>query len=86
MTRVGFGVGLFALMMGAAARRRAERGPTLAALKRPGAPSPPLSKTPDGVAALGSNFTVHRAEIQTGAIRQPTLAAISPNQQQQAFA
>ena len=45
------------------------------------APVSALSKTDDGEAALGSNFTV-TGGIQTGAIRQPTLLPFAEQQQQ----
>ena len=45
------------------------------------APVSALSKTVDGTAALGANFTVTGA-IQTGAIRQPTLMPFAEQQQQ----
>ena len=66
MTRLGCGIGLFAFMMGAAAAD-AQSATNMAALKGL-APVSALSKTVDGMAALGSNFTV-TGGIQTGAIR-----------------
>ena len=56
MTRLGCGIGLFALMMGAAAAD-AQSVTNMAALKGL-APVSALSNTEDGMAALGSNFTV----------------------------
>src|SRR4029079_17089279 len=79
MTRLGCGVGLLALMMGAAAAD-AQSVTNMAALKGL-APVSALSKTVDGVAALGSNFTV-TGGIQTGAVRQPTLLPFAEQQQQ----
>ena len=79
MTRLGCGIGLLALMMGAAAAD-AQSVTNMAALKGL-APVSALSKTADGMAALGSNFTV-TGGIQTGAIRQPTLLPFAEQQQQ----
>ena len=79
MTRLGCGIGLLALMMGAAAAD-AQSVTNMAAL-RGLAPVSALSKTADGKAALGSNFTV-TGGIQTGAIRQPTLLPFAEQQQQ----
>jgi hypothetical protein len=45
------------------------------------APVSALADTPDGRAALGSNFTV-TGGIQTGAVRQPTLLPFAEQQQQ----
>jgi hypothetical protein len=78
MTRLGCGIGLFAFMTGAAAN--AQSVTNMAALKGL-APVSALSKSPDGMAALGSNFTV-TGGIQTGAIRQPTLLPFAEQQQQ----
>jgi PAP2 superfamily len=79
MTRPGCGIGLLALMMGGAAAD-AQSVTNMAAL-RGLAPVSALSKTDDGEAALGSNFTV-TGGIQTGAIRQPTLLPFAEQQQQ----
>src|ERR1700723_1018870 len=79
MTRLGCGIGLLALMMGVASAD-AQSVTNMAALKGL-APVSPLSKTDDGEAALGSNFTV-TGGIQTGAIRQPTLLPFAEQQQQ----
>ena len=79
MTRMGCGLGLLALMTGAAAAG-AQSVTNMAALKGL-APVSALSKSVDGMAALGSNFTV-TGGIQTGAIRQPTLLPFAEQQQQ----
>ena len=79
MTRLGCGLGLLALMIGAAAAD-AQSVTNMAALKGL-APVSALSKSVDGMAALGSNFTV-TGGIQTGAIRQPTLLPFAEQQQQ----
>jgi len=79
MTRLGCGLGLFALMMGCA-WADAQSVTNMAALKGL-APVSALSNNADGVAALGSNFTV-TGGIQTGAIRQPTLLPFAEQQQQ----
>jgi hypothetical protein len=79
MTRLGCGIGLLALMMGGAAAD-AQSVTNMAVLKGL-APLSALSKTPDGQAALASNFTV-TGGIQTGAIRQPTLLPFAEQQQQ----
>jgi hypothetical protein len=79
MTRLGCGIGLFALMMGCA-WADAQSVTNLAALKGL-APVSALSNSMDGKAALASNFTV-TGGIQTGAIRQPTLLPFSEQQQQ----
>ena len=63
MTRLGCGLGLFALMMGCA-YADAQSVTNMAALKGL-APVSALSNNADGVAALGSNFTV-TGGIQTG--------------------
>jgi PAP2 superfamily len=81
MTRLGWGVGLFALILGAGLAD-AQTATNMAALKGL-APVSALANTPDGRAALASNFTV-TGGIQTGAIRQPTLMPF-PEQQQQAL-
>jgi len=79
MTRLGCGLGLLALMTGAAPAG-AQSVTNMAALKGL-APVSALSKSVDGMAALGSNFTV-TGGIQTGAIRQPTLLPFAEQQQQ----
>jgi PAP2 superfamily len=79
MTRLGWGIGLFALMAGGA-WADAQTATNLAAL-RGLAPVSALSNTPDGQAALAANFTV-TGGIQTGAIRQPTLLPFAEQQQQ----
>ena len=79
MIRLGCGIGLFAFIMGGAAAD-AQSVPNMAALKGL-APVSALSNTDDGMAALGSNFTV-TGGIQTGAIRQPTLLPFAEQQQQ----
>ena len=79
MRRLGYGIGLLALIIGAAAAD-AQSVTNLAVLKGL-APVSALSKTVDGTAALGSNFTV-TGGIQTGAIRQPTLLPFAEQQQQ----
>ena len=79
MTRLGCGIGLFALMMGCA-WADAQSVTNMAALKGL-APVSALSNSMDGKAALASNFTV-TGGIQTGAIRQPTLLPFSEQQQQ----
>ena len=79
MTRLGCGLGLLALMIDAAAAD-AQSVTNMAALKGL-APVSALSKSVDGMAALGSNFTV-TGGIQTGAIRQPTLLPFAEQQQQ----
>jgi hypothetical protein len=79
MTRLGLGLGLFALMAGGA-WADAQTATNLAAL-RGLAPVSALSNTPDGQAALAANFTV-TGGIQTGAIRQPTLLPFAEQQQQ----
>jgi PAP2 superfamily len=78
MKRLGWGIGLVALMMGSAAD--AQSATNMAALKGL-APVSALSNSTDGKAALGSNFTV-TGGIQTGAIRQPTLLPFAEQQQQ----
>ena len=79
MSRAGCGIGLVALVMSIAAAD-AQSATNMAALKGL-APVSALSKTVDGTAALGSNFTV-TGGIQTGAIRQPTLMPFAEQQQQ----
>ena len=79
MSRAGCGIGLVALVMSIAAAD-AQSATNMAALKGL-APVSALSKTVDGLAALGSNFTV-TGGIQTGAIRQPTLMPFAEQQQQ----
>jgi PAP2 superfamily len=79
MTRLGWGIGLFALMAGGA-WADAQTATNLTAL-RGLAPVSALSNTLDGQAALAANFTV-TGGIQTGAIRQPTLLPFAEQQQQ----
>ncbi len=79
MSRLGCGIGLFALMMGCA-WADAQSLTNMAALKGL-APVSALSNSTDGKAALASNFTV-TGGIQTGVIRQPTLLPFSEQQQQ----
>ena len=78
MKRLGWGIGLVALVMSGGAY--AQSATNMAAL-RGLAPVSALSNSVDGRAALGSNFTVTGA-IQTGAIRQPTLLPFAEQQQQ----
>ena len=79
MSRLGWGIGLLALMMGCA-WADAQSVTNMAALKGL-APVSALSNSADGKAALASNFTV-TGGIQTGAIRQPTLLPFAEQQQQ----
>jgi PAP2 superfamily len=79
MTRLGCGLGLFALMTGCA-WADAQSVTNMAALKGL-APVSALSNSTDGKAALASNFTV-TGGIQTGAIRQSTLLPFAEQQQQ----
>ena len=79
MTRLGCGIGLMALMLGAP-WADAQSVTNLATLKGL-APVSALSSTADGKAALASNFTV-TGGIQTGVIRQPTLMPFAEQQQQ----
>src|ERR1700727_2299317 len=79
MTRLGCGIGLMALMLGAP-WADAQSVTNLATLKGL-APVSALSSTADGKAALGANFTV-TGGIQTGVIRQPTLLPFAEQQQQ----
>jgi hypothetical protein len=79
MSRAGCGIGLVTLAMSIAAAD-AQSVTNMAAL-RGLAPVSALSNTADGMAALGSNFTV-TGGIQTGAIRQPTLLPFAEQQQQ----
>ena len=79
MTKLGCGIGLFALMMGCA-WADAQSLTNLAALKGPRAGLRSFNST-DGKAALASNFTV-TGGIQMGVIRQPTLLPFSEQQQQ----
>ena len=81
MKRLGCGIGLFAFMMGAA-WADAQTATNMAVLKGL-APVSALANSPDGKAALASNYTV-TGGIQTGVIRQPTLLPF-PEQQQQAL-
>jgi len=78
MKKLAWGLGLLALMMSAGAD--AQTAQNIAVLKGL-APVSVLSTTPDGRAALGANFAV-TAGIQTGAVRQPTLAPFAEQQQQ----
>jgi hypothetical protein len=79
MTRLGCGLSLFALMMGVA-WADAQSLTNMAVLKGL-APVSALAGTPDGRAALASNFTV-TGGIQTGVIRQSTLLPFAEQQQQ----
>jgi hypothetical protein len=79
MTRLGCGLSLFALMMGVA-WANAQSLTNMAVLKGL-APVSALAGTPDGRAALASNFTV-TGGIQTGVIRQSTLLPFAEQQQQ----
>jgi PAP2 superfamily len=81
MKRLGCGIGLFGFMMGAA-WADAQTVTNMAVLKGL-APVSALANSPDGKAALASNYTV-TGGIQTGVIRQPTLLPF-PEQQQQAL-
>jgi PAP2 superfamily len=81
MKRLGCGIGLFAFMMGAAWADA--QTPTNMAVLKGLAPVSALANSPDGKAALASNYTV-TGGIQTGVIRQPTLLPF-PEQQQQAL-
>src|SRR6185503_16572860 len=79
MTRLGCGLSLFVLMMGVA-WADAQSLTNMAVLKGL-APVSALAGTPDGRAALASNFTV-TGGIQTGVIRQSTLLPFAEQQQQ----
>jgi len=79
MSRLGYVIGLFALMM-VDAGADAQTAANLAVL-RGLAPISALSNSISGKAALASNFTV-TGGIQTGAIRQPTLLPFAEQQQQ----
>ncbi len=79
MARLGWGIGLFAFMMGGG-WADAQSVTNMAVLKGL-APVSGLSQTDDGQAALAANFTV-TGGIQTGAIRQPTLLPFAEQQQQ----
>jgi hypothetical protein len=81
MKRLGCGIGLFGFMMGAA-WADAQTVTNMAVLKGL-APVSALANSPDGKAALASNYTV-TGGIQTGVIRQPTLLPF-PEQQQHAL-
>jgi hypothetical protein len=81
MTRLGWGIGFLAFTMGAA-WADAQTVANMAVLKGL-APVSALANSPDGKAALASNYTV-TGGIQTGVIRQPTLLPF-PEQQQQAL-
>ena len=79
MSRAGCGISLVALVMGVAAAD-AQSATNMAAL-RGLAPVSALSSSPDGRAALASNYTV-TGGIQTGVVRQPTLLPFAEQQQQ----
>ncbi len=81
MTRLGYGIGVFAFIMGAASAD-AQTVANMAVLKGL-APVSALANSADGKAALASNYTV-TGGIQTEVIRQPTLLPF-PEQQQQAL-
>ncbi len=81
MSGLGWGIGLLALMSGIAVAD-AQSATNMAVLKGL-APVSALSSSPDGKAALASNYTV-TGGIQTGVIRQSTLLPF-PQQQQQAL-
>ena len=79
MSRAGCGIGLVALAMSIVAAD-AQSATNMAALKGL-APVSALSSSPDGRAALASNYTV-TGGIQTGVVRQPTLLPFAEQQQQ----
>jgi PAP2 superfamily len=79
MSRAGCGIGLVALAMGIVSAD-AQSATNMAALKGL-APVSALSSSPDGRAALASNYTV-TGGIQTGVVRQPTLLPFAEQQQQ----
>ncbi len=79
MSRLGCGIGLFALIMGCA-WADAQSVTNIAVLKGL-APVSALSNSTNGRAALASNFAV-TGGIQTGAIRQSTLLPFAEQQQQ----
>ena len=79
MSRAGCGIGLVALVMSIVAADA--QSATNMAVLRGLAPVSALSSSPDGRAALASNFTV-TGGIQTGVIRQPTLLPFAEQQQQ----
>ena len=79
MKRLGWAIGLLALMIGATGAD-AQTAANLAAL-RGLAPVSALSNSAEGRAALAANFTV-TGGIQTGDIRQPTLLPFAEQQQQ----
>jgi hypothetical protein len=79
VSRAGCGIGLVALVISVAAAD-AQSATNMAAL-RGLAPVSALSSSPDGRAALASNYTV-TGGIQTGVIRQPTLLPFAEQQQQ----
>jgi hypothetical protein len=78
MKRLGCGIGLLALMVGAGAD--AQTAANIAVL-RGLAPVSALSNSAAGEAALASNYSV-TGGIQTGAVRQPTLLPFAEQQQQ----
>ena len=79
MKRLGWGIGLLALLIGGA-EADAQSVTNMAAFKGL-APVSALSNSVAGRAALASNFTV-TGGIQTGVIRQPTLLPFAEQQQQ----
>ena len=79
MKRRIFGIGLLTLMLSGAAAD-AQTATNMAVL-RGLAPVSALAGTPDGRAALASNFTV-TGGIQTGAVRQSTLLPFAEQRQQ----
>jgi hypothetical protein len=79
MKRAGYGIGLLALMLSAAAVD-AQTATSMAVL-RGLAPVSALSSSAAGRAALASNYVV-TGGIQTGAIRQSTLLPFAEQQQQ----
>jgi hypothetical protein len=79
MGRVGWGIGLLALMMSCAAADAQSAADTT--VLRGLAPVSALSNSAAGKAALASNYSV-TGGIQTGAIRQPTLLPFAEQQQQ----
>ncbi|RBP16902.1 PAP2 superfamily protein [Roseiarcus fermentans] len=81
MNKLGYGIGLLAVMMGSAGAD-AQTASSLAVLKGL-APVSALSASVAGKAALAANFAV-TGGIQTGAIRQATLLPF-PEQRQQAL-
>src|SRR5579871_4508025 len=79
MSRAGCGIGLLALMMGAAVAQ-AQSAANMAVLSGL-APVSALSNSASGRAALASNYTV-TGGIQTGAVPQTTLLPFAEQQQQ----